>query len=94
MHSINLPLWKLLLTIYCSVNSGRGASELCLAKLIGIFQKSAWKIGHAIRKMMHPVDELIPALSGKIELDEKDVGGKPRYGKGGIHPRVKAAYKQ
>jgi hypothetical protein len=63
-------------------------------KLIGISQKSAWKLGHAIRKMMEPGSELVPALSGIVELDEKYIGGKPRYEKGVVHKRGKGTAKQ
>jgi hypothetical protein len=62
--------------------------------LIGISQKSAWKIGHAIRQMMDPGNEWVPALTGIIELDEKYVGGKPRYQKDVVHPRGKGTSKQ
>ena len=65
-----------------------------MGKWVGISQKSAWKIGHAIRKMMDPGDELLPALSGIVELDEKYVGGKPRYHKGIVNPRGKGTKKQ
>jgi transposase-like protein len=94
LHSTKLPLWKWLLAIFLIVNSSKGISSVYLGKLIGISQKSAWKIGHAIRKMMDPGSEMIPALSGIVELDEKYVGGKPRYSKGVIHPRGKATAKQ
>lgn len=65
-----------------------------LEKLVGISQKSAWKLGHAIRQMMAPGSELVPALSGVVELDEKYMGGKPRYEKGVIHKRGKGTSKQ
>ncbi len=51
-------------------------------------------IGHAIRKIMDPGNELLPALNGIVELDEKYVGGKPRYQKCVIHPRGKGTKKQ
>ena len=63
-------------------------------KLVGISQKSAWKLGHAIRQMMDPGSELVPALSGIVELDEKYIGGKPRYQKGVVHKRGKGTGKQ
>jgi len=37
--------------------------------------------GHAIRVMMDPGSELVPALCGIVELDAKYIGGKPRYQK-------------
>jgi len=94
MHSTKLPLWKWLLAIYLIVNSSKGISSVYLGKLIGISQKSAWKLAHAIRQMMTPGSELVPALSGIVELDEKYVGGKPRYQNGVTHKRGKGTRKQ
>ena len=64
MHSTKLPFWKWLLAMFLIVNSSKGISSVYLGKLIGISQKSAWKMGHAIRKMMDPGDELLPVFSG------------------------------
>ena len=54
MHSTKLPLSKWLLAMYLIVNSSKGISSVYLGKLIGVSQKSAWKLGHAIRQMMDP----------------------------------------
>ena len=89
-----LPLWKWLLAMYYMVNSSKGVSSIFLAKWVGISQKSAWKLGHAIRKMMDPGAELLPALSGIVELDEKYIGGKPRYEHGVKHKRGRGTQKQ
>ncbi len=94
MHSTKLPLWKWILAMFLMANSSKGISSICLGKWIGISQKSAWKVGHAIRKMMDPSNELLPALNGIVELDEKYVGGKPRYQKGVVHPRGKGTKKE
>ena len=94
MHSTKLPLWKWLLAIYYMISSSKGVSSVVLAKWVGISQKSAWKLGHAVRKMMDPADEISPALSGIVELDEKYFGGKPRYQKGVTSIRGKGANKQ
>ena len=94
MHCTKLPLWKWLLAMYLIVNSSKGISSVYLGKLIGISQKSAWKLGHAIRKMMDPGTELVPALCGIVEIDEKYIGGKPRYQKGIVDKRGKGTDKQ
>ena len=94
MHSTKLPLWKWLLAMYLMTDSSKGISSVYLGKLIGISQKSAWKLGHAIREMMAPDSDLVPALSGIVELDEKYIGGKPRYQDGVIHKRGKGTQKQ
>jgi len=94
MHSTKLPLWKWILAMYYIINSSKGISSVYLAKLVGISQKSSWKIGHAIRKMMETEIESAPALNGIVELDEKYIGGKPRYQKGVVHKRGKGTKKQ
>ena len=94
MHSTKLALWKWLLVMYYMVNSSKGVSSVFLAKWIGISQKSAWKVGHAVREMMDPGAEIVPALNGIVELDEKYAGGKPRYQKGVKHKRGKGTDKQ
>jgi len=63
-------------------------------KLAGISQKCAWKLGHAIRHMTDSGSELVPALSGIVELDEKYIGGKPWHQKGVVHKRGKGTAKQ
>jgi transposase-like protein len=94
MHSTKLPLWKWLLAMYYMVNSSKGISSVILANWVGISQKSAWKLGHAVREMMDPGSEIVPALSSVVELDEKYVGGKPRYQHGVKHKRGKGTDKQ
>ena len=94
MHSTKLCLWKWILAMYYIVNSSKGVSFVFLAKWIGVTQKTAWKIGHAIREMMDPNPEDQPVLGGIVELDEKYVGGKPRYKKGVKHKRGKGTEKQ
>ena len=94
MHSTKLPLWKWLLVMYYMVNSSKGVSSVFIAKWVGISQKTAWKVGHAVRAMMDPGNEIVPALSGIVELDEKYIGGKPRYQQGVKHKRGKGTDKQ
>jgi len=80
--------------MYLIVNSSKGISSVYLGKLIGISQKSAWKLGHAIRKMMGPGTEMVPALCGIVEINEKYIGGKPLYQEGVVHKRGKGTDKQ
>jgi hypothetical protein len=94
MHSTKLPLWKWLLAMFFIINSSKGISSVCLGKLVGISQKSAWKLGHAIRQMMNHSNDLVPELNGIVELDEKYVGGKPRYQRRKVYPKGRATDKQ
>ena len=94
LHSTKLPLWKWLQMMYYMVNSSKGVSSVFMGHWIGVAQKTAWKMGHAIREMMDPGPEGQPPLAGIVELDEKYVGGKPRYEKGIKHKRGKGTEKQ
>ena len=94
MHSTKLPLWKWILAIYYMVHSSKGISSVVLGRWIGLSQKSAWKVSHAVREMMDPGSGFNPVLSGIVELDEKYIGGKPRYQPGVTHKRGKGTEKQ
>jgi len=69
MHSTKLCLWKWIQAMYFIVNSSKGVSSVFLGKWIGVSQKTAWKMGHAIRQMMAPDGETHPVLNGIVELD-------------------------
>jgi transposase-like protein len=94
MHSTKLCLWKWLLAMYYIVNSSKGVSSVFLAKWIGVTQKTAWKLGHAVREMMDPGTDGQPVLGGIVELDEKYIGGKPRHKVGVRYKRGKGTRKQ
>jgi transposase-like protein len=94
MHSTKLPLRKWLLAIYYMLNSSKGYSSVFLANNIGVRQKTAWRMAHAIREMMDMRHERGPAVGGVVELDEKFVGGKPRKQEGVVHKRGKGTSKQ
>ena len=79
--------------MYLMVNSSKGISSVYLGKLIGVSQKSAWKLAHAFRQMMDLGFEMVPALSGIVELDGKYIGDKPRYQKNIVHKRGKVTIK-
>lgn len=93
LHSTKLPLRTWLLAMYFMINSSKGISSVYLAKWLGVNQKTAWKISHAIRAMMTAHAGTIGLLTGVVELDEKYLGGKPRFKQGVKHPRGKATKK-
>ena len=76
------------------INSSKGISSVFLGRLIGVKQSTAWKMGHAIRLMMTRWADQLPPLCGVIEMDEKFIGGKPRYHYGVRHKGGKASAKQ
>lgn len=94
MHSTKLPLWKWLLCMYFMVHSSKGISSVFLAKWLGVAQRSAWKMAHAVRELMKPGPDGRSPLNGIVELDEKFFGGKPRYQEGVMHKRGKGTDKQ
>lgn len=93
LHSTKLPLRTWLMAMYFMVNSSKGISSVYLAKWLGVRQKTAWKVGHAIRAMMKAHGDTIGPLDGIVELDEKYLGGKPRFEQGVVHPRGKGTSK-
>lgn len=94
MHATKLPLWIWILAMYYMLGSSKGISSVIMAKLIGVSQKTAWKVGQAIREMMDMSHETFPAVGGVVEIDEKYLGGKPRKEKGVTHKRGKGTSKQ
>jgi transposase-like protein len=92
MHATKLPLWKWLLACYFLFQSSKGVSSVFLALWVGVSQKTAWKMGHAIREMMRTPDNA-PLLAGVVEMDEKFIGGKPRFQKHVINKRGKGTKK-
>lgn len=94
MHSTKLPLWTWLLTMYLMSSSSKGLSSIILARLVGTTQKTAWKMGHAIRALMTSVSIEATQLHGTVELDEKYLGGAPRFQSGIKHKRGKGTSKQ
>lgn len=94
MHGTKLPLWVWILAMYYILGSSKGVSSVILSRLIGVSQKTAWKLGHAIREMMDLSHEASPAVGGVVEIDEKYLGGKPRKEKRVTHKRGKGTAKQ
>lgn len=77
LHSTKLPLWKWLQAMHLIVSSRKGISSVILARLIGVTQPTAWRMGHSIRQMMDPQRTDAPMLQGIVELDEAYIGGQP-----------------
>ena len=94
MHSTKLTFWKWLQAIYYILNSSKGVSSVILARWIGVSQPTAWRMGHAIRKMMDPSRSDTGLLQGVVELDETYVGGAPQPEQGVVHKRGKGTAKQ
>jgi transposase-like protein len=67
--------------IYLFTTSRHGVPAKELQRQLGVTYKTAWRMGHEIRKHMANIDGDSP-LSGDVEADETMVGGR-RHGKRG-----------
>lgn len=76
-----LPLGTWMIGVWMVVNAKNGCSSWELHRALGITQKSAWFLGHRIRKAM-AVGSFDRKLCGEIEADESFIGGKARN----MHP--------
>jgi transposase-like protein len=55
---------------------------LPLTQILGVNQKTAWKLGHTIRELMDDREGIASQLSGIVEVDESFVGGAPKFKEG------------
>ena len=94
LHATKLPLSKWLEAMYLILTSSKGITSVFMAQILGINQKSAWKMNHAIRELMDNREEEAPALSGIVEADETFVGGRPKFKRGIKNKRGKGTKKQ
>lgn len=74
-----LQKWFYAMYLFTTTRHGVPAKEL--QRQLSVNYKTAWRMGHQIRKYLAYVDGDAP-LSGHVEVDETYVGGK-RSGKGG-----------
>lgn len=86
-HSTKLSLWTWVQVMYSLICSSKGASSVSIATWVGVSQKTAWKMLHALRALMDVHQNILPLLEGVVELDEKYLGGKPRFEHGVKHKR-------
>ena len=82
-HKSHTPLQKWFYAMYLFTSSRHGVPAKELQRQLSVTYKTAWRMGHEIRKFMAKVDG-DDGLSGTVEADETYVGGKPRkHGKRG-----------
>lgn len=77
-HDSHLPLTKWFLAVLLLVEARKGMSAKQLQRTVGMGYKTAWYLFHRIRKAMSTAERIM--LSGKVEMDETYVGGRPKRG--------------
>jgi len=70
-------LQKWFYAMYLFTTSRHGVPAKELQRQLGVTYKTAWRMGHEIRKYMADTDG-DDGLSGHVEADETYIGGKPR----------------
>ncbi|MEX2188512.1 MAG: IS1595 family transposase [Pirellulales bacterium] len=86
-----LPLGKWLMAIHLMTSSKKGVSSHQIARELGVTVKTGWFLTMRIREAMKQ-EPLAGMLTGRVEVDETYVGGKPRYK--GKNPRGMGTKKQ
>ncbi len=71
------PLQKWFYAMYLFTTSRHGVPAKELQRQLGVTYKTAWRMGHEIRKYMAKIDGDTP-LDGHVEVDETYIGGKRR----------------
>lgn len=80
-HKSHTPLQKWFYAMYLFTTTRHGVSAKELQRQLSVNYKTAWRMGHQIRKYLALVDG-DPPIGGHVEIDETMVGGK-RPGKRG-----------
>ena len=79
MHATKLDLRIWIAAIFLVLTSSKGTSSVVMARILGVNQKTAWKLGHAIRELMDHREAVSTRLDGVGEVDEAYVGGAPKF---------------
>lgn len=76
------PLQKWFYAMYLFTTTRHGVPAKELQRQLGVTYKTAWRMGHEIRKYMALIDGDDP-LDGHVEADETMIGGRRKGGKRG-----------
>jgi transposase-like protein len=93
MHATKLDLRIWIAAMYLVLTSSKGISSVVMARLLGVSQKTAWKMGHAIREMMDDRNNELLPLEDIVEVDEAYIGGAPKSLSWGHNPRGRGTNK-
>lgn len=82
MHRSHITLRQWVQAFYSMCSHKKGVSALQLQRNLGLHTyRAAWHLSHRIRTAMKK-EPLAGLLKGVVEVDETNVGGKPRKGNG------------
>ncbi len=81
-YNSHTPLQKWFYAMYLFTTTRHGVPAKELQRQLSVNYKTAWRMGHELRKYLGFVDG-DPPLSGHIEADETMIGGKRSGGKRG-----------
>ena len=82
LHGTKLDLRVWIAALFLVLTSSKGVSSVVMARILGVNQKTAWKMGHAIRTLMEDREGFSARLDGVVEVDEAFVGGAPKFKRG------------
>ena len=84
-HRSHTPLQKWFYAMYLFTTTRHGVPAKELQRQLSVNYKTAWRMGHEIRKYLGLVDGNAP-LSGHVEADEAFIGGRRKRtrGRGGV----------
>ena len=74
--------------------SSKGGSSVALIRMLGVTQKTAWRIGHAVQLMIREVGAAPTPYEGTVEVNSTLIGGAPRPQMGVPHPPGRGTYRQ
>ena len=75
MHGSNLSLRTWALAAYLLTTNPKGISSLRLSEYLGVTQKTAWHLGHRIRRAWETPGSV---FAGPVEVDEVYIGGREK----------------
>lgn len=83
------PLTSWFFAMYLMTTTRHGVAAKELERQLGVTYKTAWRMGHELRKLMSNADHNVP-LNGHVEVDEAYIGGR-RTGRPGRGAKGKTA---
>lgn len=77
MHSTKLDLRVWIAAIFLVLTSRKGICSVVMSQILGVNQKTAWKLGHAIRELMADREGIASQLGGIPRRDPEALQPSP-----------------